>query len=1822
MKKRGDVVEPKHTLLQPGVMVDHYRVGRLLGRGAMGEVHLARDTHLGRQVALKVVQSDALGDKDALQRFLHEARVTARFSHPHIVTIFGVGEHQGCPYVALEYLPGQTLRDRVAEERPGVKESLRIGLAMAEALQEAHAHNVLHRDLKPSNVLLPRDGRLRVVDFGLAKLIESVAAPEAEAPGSPAATKAPGSPDEAKTIVPASSEKKATPETDATLPLGLPDSAKPAPPKATPFTSLLGEPGSRRPFESHSKGIRGTPAFMAPEQWAEQSVGPEADIWALGIILYELLGGRHPYASQSFFALGLIVCNSSPVPPISEAAPDLPKGIAKLVQRCLAKDPSHRPTAEAVVQTLRDLLLDTARRSSTIRAPFRGLLPFAERHADLFFGRESEIATFLERVREEAILPVVGPSGAGKSSFVQAGIIPRLREHAHWKVIRLRPGTRPFETLANRLLTSEHSGSRTSSGGGSLVDTGSRGQSTPLDRQETEQALARELRDAPTRLALMLTRLADQEQGRILLFVDQLEELYTLVSDETERRLFMQALCTSADDSSGHVRTVFTLRDDFLWRLAEGDAAQEALSRVTVLRPPGADQLVETLVRPLAKVGFFFESQELPQEMVAQVRGEPAALPLLQFAARQLWEQRDPEQRLLTEEAYRKLGGVAGALARHADGAVAALPAGQVSLARAIFLRLVTPENTRRVVSKSDLLDGLGKEAERVLQRFTAARAIVARKGRTEAELELVHESLITEWGRLATWLDESREEREFLTDVNQAAGLWEKRGRPPDEVWSGEALSEALHRAGRVQNLPEGARRFLDAGRHRSQRAQRRRKLALALGVGLLALIALAAVVVGWALRGKELEAQRQKRIAQARGRAADRERTEAVRQRAEAQREGARAALARGALVEARAKLRGALETRDSPLARALWWKLSGLDLVWRASMGATLYAVDFAPDGQTVAVASMDHAVHLLDVHTRSGRVLRGHTDQILTVAHSPDGRSLASATYAGEIRIWDLTTGRSRILRGHPSGVSQVAFSPDGTLLASAGADKTVRLWDVTTTRARAILKGHTGQVQSVAFSPDGRWLASAARDKKVRLWDVPSSALIHTLSGHTAAVQSVAFSPDGRRLLTASVDKTVRLWDVHQARISRVLDGHTSVVYRARFSPDGRWFASASADKTVRLWNAKTGQTVASLRGHTARVRDVAFSPDSRQLASASWDQSVCLWRVRPKRRSSHDQGHRAQVNGVGFSPDGRTVASASVDRSVRLWDVKTGQTRHVLKGHKATIWGVGFSPDSRLLASASSDKTVRLWDVKTGRAHRVLEGHTAQVWSVFFQPGGGLLASVSSDKTVRLWDVKTGTTRHVLKGHKGTIWNVAFDPKGRALATVSDDATVRVWRAPYTLGPAVLRGHKAAVYDVRFDPLGKFIASAGDDRTVRIWRRLGGVGPYSSVQTLGPHPGRAYNLDVDKSGRRVAVACSNGSGMIWDLEAGSAVTLRGHRAEVNAIRFSPDGRLAATTSDDGTVRVWQTRTGRPHWRAPLLRRDGSELLTHRGWSDPRSPTQAVVKRVATTAWRRAVQLARFADESAGGELLCVATSDKDLEMWSLAGDRRLRRIRLPGLRRVVALGGGCVALAAGKVRLLGRRATEDRTLARGGVALNRVGDGVGLAVEREVRLFGPRGTPRGRFPADVGITSLARVGDYVVVGFRDGGIELLPTREGLKRPSFVFEDTPSSPVVSLIPGPPGTLVAGFGNGVFGLWSLANGIRLEQRRIHGSVVHLVIRRGLLVAASELGQHATLDLGVFHLPYCELLQQVWRHVGVIWEKGLPRRRRPDPRHRCAR
>ena len=353
----------------------------------------------------------------------------------------------------------------------------------------------------------------------------------------------------------------------------------------------------------------------------------------------------------------------------------------------------------------------------------------------------------------------------------------------------MRPGARPFLTLARRLIVADvdegataetaleedsedaaASHDRTAEYADAEVRDGPRNislspQERPLDETlgDDPEGLASRLRMYPDTLNLALQRIAERAGAPVLLIVDQLEEIHTQVEDEEIRRAFMQAVCTAADDPAVPVRVLLTLRDDFLGRLAYGAEVRDVLGRVTVMRKLDEEALLEILVQPLHQVDHRFDDPGLAEQMVREIQGEPAALSMLQFAARTLWERRDTTRRLLRREAFDSLGGVAGALAAHADGVLEGLSPAELRAARELLLRLVSPERTRRSVSTRAALRGLGTDGERVLDRLTNSRLISVRKGLEDEHplLELVHDSLIHTWSRLAKWVEESGEEQQ-----------------------------------------------------------------------------------------------------------------------------------------------------------------------------------------------------------------------------------------------------------------------------------------------------------------------------------------------------------------------------------------------------------------------------------------------------------------------------------------------------------------------------------------------------------------------------------------------------------------------------------------------------------------------------------------------------------------------------------------------------------------------------------------------------------------------------------------------------------------------------------------------------------------------------------------------------------------------------------------------------------------------------------------------------------------------------------------------------
>jgi WD40 repeat protein/serine/threonine protein kinase len=1696
--------EPE-PILAVGTEVDHYRTMRLLGRGGMGEVYLARDTQLGRKVALKIVLADVLRDEGEKERFLFEARATAALNHAHIVTIYGAGEHCGRPYVALEYLEGSNLRERLRERELGLPETLRVASAIARALAHAHENGILHRDLKPANVVIAYDGRLRVVDFGLAKVLTEDVAEEG--------------------------------------------------PSFIPGLTKLQESGE-------DTWTAGTPSYMAPEQWRGESGGAATDVWAFGVILFELCTGRKPFEGDSTVVLAAAVCAPGSAPAV---VADVPRELANLVARCLDKKIEGRPSAQEVADVLHGLL-DDQRSTPSDDEPFRGLLPFDEAQAGSFFGREIEVSSFVERLRLYPLLPVVGPSGAGKSSFVRAGVLPRLREQGDWRILEVRPQDRPFRALAAVLSDVE---------GGGIID-------------DVEAAL----RDEPAQLFLRLRQLAEEQDAHVLLFVDQMEELFTLAAPETAR-LFLEALYASADDVVEPIRVVFTLRQDFLDRLATEPRMSAALGHLMVIQRPGRDALERIVRRPIEMRGYRFEDAKMVEEMVDAVADSPACLPLLSFAARRLWEERDRDRELLLREAFDQMGGVGGALASHADGVISGLSRSERQVARQLLLRLVTGERTRKVVAIDAALDGLGERGRHVLDRLTAARLITVLEADAPM-LELAHESLIETWHRLTRWVDESRDDLSFLEEVSQAAELWAKRGRRPEELWQGDALAEAWRAAERLSSrAPVLVVEFLERGKHHQRKHKIRRRVVVS-----MAFVALAVVAVGLGLQKRE--ADRQRALAEIRE-------AQSEQRRAQALREGARAAMGEASWLEARAKLRSALEIEDHPAARALWWQLSREPLRWRAATATTAYAVAYSPEGDTVAAACQDGAVYLVDAVERRTRLLRGHADQVFAVTFSPDGKRLASGSFGGHLRIWDRQSGKTlRAVKAHEGMVWAVAFSPSGDVVASSGGDHLVALWDAVSGERRGTLEGHDADVFGVAFSPDGKRIATGSFDQSVRIWTAAGKE-IHRLDGHTGRVFSVTYSPDGQLIASASRDGSARIWRADDGALVRSLQDDSGL-FGVTFSPDGKTLATSSRAGTVRLWDVATGKVRATLGHHDAVALAVAFSPDGRWVASGGDDRSLRLWSTSGHARDDGVGPHLEGVNRVEISPDGKVVATASHDNTIRLWRMDDGEPFRVLRGHDDTVRSVAFSPDGSRLVSGGHDRDLRIWNVANGSVERVLAGHSEPIFGVDFSPDGARVVSGSRDRTVRVWDVQSGRERHRLEGHTEDVRDVTFSPSGEWVVSASTDNTVRLWDAKRGAEKKVYAAHEAAAEGVAFRADSDVFASGGRDGAVYLHDVAAGT---SSL--LGRGDGRIYWIGFHPDGERVGAPFS--TGVIRLLSAGGgAVRWRGHQNEANSVDFASDGRLAASGSDDGTVRTWRVDSGRPHWRAPVLAGSPLRLYSHRGWTLASSSKAASTPPDGWSASFVAQVEQRARQVVLAGDVACVDLGDA-LELWSPTQDAATARETME-VTHLLATRDGCVARAADRA-VVANGERMIRLEVEQPLAVGATSDGVMVATDDAVVTFDLAGARVASQPSGPGIAALAEFGGALVVGYRDGHVERLGDARALP-----FETTPNAVPTAIARGPAGTIVIGYGDGTVGMWPDRGGQRLADARLHGSVLHVVARDRELHVASDLGQHLTWRLDAFHLDACDLLQEVWDQVPVVWEGGRAVASARPKGHRCAR
>jgi RNA polymerase sigma factor (sigma-70 family) len=617
-------------------------------------------------------------------------------------------------------------------------------------------------------------------------------------------------------------------------------------------------------------------------------------------------------------------------------------------------------------------------------------------------------------------------------------------------------------------------------------------------------------------------------------------------------------------------------------------------------------------------------------------------------------------------------------------------------------------------------------------------------------------------------------------------------------------------------------------------------------------------------------------------------------------------------------------------------------------RLRHGSPVTSVAFSPDSKLLATGSWDNVIRIWDA--ASGRSLRDIHPQegwVWGVAFSPDGKLLATAgDHRGKkVRLWDVATGKAvRAFEGHGDQIRGLSYAPDGKTIASASFDGTVRVWDAETGKElRQIAAGEQPTLRSVSFSPDGKLLATTDASNTVRLWEAATGKGAGNLIAGQRGVVSAAWSKDGKSLVAGSEDGTVYVCDVAGAKEVLRVRGHDAQALGVAFAPDGKTFVACYGDwqdgrrdltaGAVVLWDTASGKEVRRVQEPLPPVQAVAFAPNGRSIAAVTLNSGVHIWDPATGKSLAASPGHAGGARAAAFAGRG-TLLTAGYDRTVRLWDLGKHESRLTLGAGQVTSTALAVSPDRQLVAWGGTDGKVRLCDAVTGKERRRFEGHEGHVWSVAFAPDGLVLATGGADHTVRLWDVGTGKELRKLEGHRNWVLALAFAPSGRLLASGSLDRTARLWDAASGKELRKLEGHTHEISIVTFSPDGRTLATASRDNTVRLWEASTGRVRWQ----YGPNKiGRAA-VAFSPDGRLLITAHSDAERGIrlWDLGGKELCKVWGHRGFVQALAFAPDGKTAASASDDSTVLLWDVAAlrGTPAGPAGL---SGAELETL--WGD-------------------------------------------------------------------------------------------------------------------------------------------------------------------------------------------------------------------------------------------------------------------------------------------
>ena len=863
--------------------------------------------------------------------------------------------------------------------------------------------------------------------------------------------------------------------------------------------------------------------------------------------------------------------------------------------------------------------------------PYIGLKPFERDQADYFFGRDVAVRALLDRLSEHRFLAVLGSSGSGKSSLVRAGLFPelerdRIPSSQTWIIERITPGQFPLQELAR-----------------------------VLDQH----------------------RMSDRP---LLLFVDQFEELFTLCPDEKDQRRFIKRLDEESSRTDIQTRIIIAMRGDFLDRCAKFQESADLINSTApttyVVTPLTEARLVSELEEAItcpAKLHGVSLDHNLTSHIVGDVINQPGAMPLLQYALRELWESSisaTGASRQLTLESYQAIGGVKGALQRWADEFYANLSPTDQIFVRDMISELVQIGDDGEVSRRRATWDRLreiaasSQQLERIVGKLIDQRLLVAE----DQTVEVAHEALLREARLIQGWIEENRDSIRLQQRLGTYRREWQEHDRSENYLLDAgriAAIDDWIEK--RQPRLTKLDQEFISQSREKRNR-----------------------------LFQSQLEQERQLREAAERRELAEIEKKLEAEARARAEKQGKQFAIMAGILGVFALGFGSLVQLRQSEVKQQQFLTVGAL--LGKAeqllethneleALDASIEALAKLKEMGSENPAELQRIQKVISDVREQDRITQAHKGGASGLSVSPNGKILVSGGGDGSIRIWYLDNNQVSLpIRKHTDLVRSIKFSSDGKRFATASIDGTVKIWDVQGNVIHTFNYGN--YVYDISFSASNQKIAASGLDNGVMIWDIQSKKLVKNITKKdyltkrdSLKIFSLDFHPTNESILITVAPENQAdsvLWDLQQVdlRPKYVGSPQSSATFSVNFSPDGNMFVSCDEDGNINV-RKSSGEMIGKIFEPNNSFYYVKFSSDGKFIASAGSDTIIRIWNVNElirmwstKKGISTDPIETLQVNTgtikrisflkQGLDYDGMNdIALASTDEggTVRIWQI-------------------------------------------------------------------------------------------------------------------------------------------------------------------------------------------------------------------------------------------------------------------------------------------------------------------------------------------------------------------------------------------------------------------------------------------------------------------------------------------------------------------------------------------------------------------------------------